>query len=78
MTDERNQHETDPPPPGVLDVFKSVGAAFFGVQSEANRQRDFSKGKLHHYVLAGAVGTVVFVLVLYGIVQLILANVATT
>jgi hypothetical protein len=75
MTDERNQHDREPPPPGILDVFKSVGAAFFGVQSERNRQRDFSKGKLHHYVLAGAVATVAFVLVLYGIVQLILANV---
>jgi len=78
MSDLHNQQPSDPPPPGVIDVFKSVGAAFFGVQSEANRQRDFRKGKLHHFILAGAMATVVFVLVLYGIVQLILANVAVT
>ncbi len=58
--------------PGVLDIFKSVGAAFFGVQSEANRQRDFTHGKLHHYVIAGAVATVLFVLAIFGVVQLVL------
>ncbi len=66
MNDSRDKR------PGVLQIFKSVGAAFFGVQSEANRQRDFTHGQLHHYVLAGLVATVVFVLVLWGIVQLVL------
>ena len=75
MSEHSNQHEADPPPPGLLDVFKSVGAAFFGVQSDANRRRDFGKGKLHHFVLAGAVATVAFVVILYGVVRLILANV---
>jgi len=70
MNEERN-HERKP---GVLDVFKSVGAAFLGVQSEANRQRDFSRGKLHHYIIAGAVATVAFILLLYGLVQLVLAT----
>ncbi len=66
MNDSRDKR------PSVLDIFKSVGAAFFGVQSEANRQRDFTHGQLHHYILAGFVATVVFVLVLWGIVQLVL------
>ena len=61
-------------PPGPLDVLKSVGAAFFGVQSEANRRRDFTHGKLVHYVVAGALATVAFVLVLYGIVSIIVAS----
>ena len=56
--DEHHREDPDPrgrPPPGIVDVFKSVGAAFVGIQSDANRRRDFSKGRLHHYVLAGAV-----------------------
>ncbi|MDZ7788564.1 MAG: DUF2970 domain-containing protein [Halofilum sp. (in: g-proteobacteria)] len=66
MNDSRDQR------PGVLQIFKSVGAAFFGVQSEANRQRDFTHGRLHHYILAGLVATILFVLAIYGIVQLVL------
>ncbi len=58
--------------PTLWDTVKSVLAAFVGVQSEANRQRDFSKGKASHFIIIGAVMTVAFVLVLYGIVQVIL------
>jgi hypothetical protein len=53
-----------PSPPRLIDVFKSVGAAFIGIQSDANRRRDFSQGKLHHYVIAGAIATLAFVVVL--------------
>ncbi|MEX1082418.1 MAG: DUF2970 domain-containing protein [Halofilum sp. (in: g-proteobacteria)] len=60
--------------PGIIDVIRSVGAAFFGVQSEANRQRDFTHGKLVHYVVAGALATVVLVVSIWGLVQLILAT----
>jgi len=67
------QDDDNPPPPGLLDVFKSVGAAFIGIQSDANRRRDFSQGKLHHYVIAGAIATIAFVVILYGIVRLALA-----
>lgn len=58
----------------LLDVARSVGAAFFGVQTEANRRRDFTHGRIHHFVLVGFAATVAFVLVLVGIVQLILAT----
>jgi hypothetical protein len=58
--------------PGLVEIFKSVGAAFFGVQSEAKRERDFTHGRLSDYVIAGAVATVVFILVLVGVVQLVL------
>ena len=65
-------NEPDDRPPGVLEIFKSVGAAFFGVQSEARRRRDFTRGRLHHYVIAGLIATAAFVLVLVGVVQLVL------
>ncbi len=69
MTQDHNNS-----PPRLLDVFKSVGAAFIGIQSDANRRRDFSQGKLHHYVIAGAVATIAFVVILYTLVRLVLAT----
>lgn len=61
-------------PPSWIEVAKSVGAAFFGVQTEAKRRRDFAYGRLRDYVLVGVVATIAFVLLLIGVVQLILAS----
>jgi uncharacterized membrane protein YhdT len=58
--------------PTLLQVVKSVLAAFFGVQSETNRERDFTQGNPAHFILAGLLLTLVFVLVLWGIVKLVL------
>ena len=60
--------------PGMLGVLRSVGAAFFGVQSEANRRRDFTHGKLIHYVVAGAAATIVLVVAIWALVQIVLAT----
>ena len=57
---------------GFWDTVKSVFAAFFGVQSEANRARDFKQGNPVHFILIALVATVVFVLVMWGVVSLIL------
>ncbi|MCB1757689.1 MAG: DUF2970 domain-containing protein [Gammaproteobacteria bacterium] len=57
---------------GLFSVFKSVLAAGFGVQKEANREKDFQQGKAIHFIVAGLVGTVLFLLILWGIVQLVL------
>lgn len=54
------------------DVVKSVAAAFFGVQSNSNRERDFKHGKPVHYIAIGAAATLVFVLVMWGVVRLFL------
>ena len=59
---------------GLLSVFKSVLAAGFGVQNEANREKDFQQGKAVHFVIAGLIATVVFMLVVWGLVQLVLMN----
>ena len=58
--------------PGWMDVFKSVAASFFGVQSEANRQRDFTHGRPMHYIVMGLLMTFAFVLIIWGVVALIL------
>ena len=54
------------------DVVKSVAAAFFGVQSAKNRERDFTRGKPVHYIAMGLVATLLFVLLMWGLVKLFL------
>lgn len=61
-------------PPTWFEVVKSVGAAFFGVQSEANRRRDFTYGKLYPFVVVGIVATIAFILVIAGIVHVIVSR----
>jgi len=53
-------------------VASSVLAAALGVQSGKNRARDFAKGKPSHFILLGAAFTLLFVLLLAGLVKLIL------
>lgn len=60
---------------GVLAVIQSVLAAGFGVQSRANRERDFKHGKPAHFVVAGLIGTALFVLLVWGMVQIVLSTV---
>lgn len=55
-------------------VLHSTVAAAFGVQSSKNRNRDFTRGKASHFILMGVGFTVVFVLVMVGIVSLVLGN----
>jgi len=57
---------------GLGRVLRSVLSAFFGVQSNRNRERDFTHGKLGHFVLVGMVVTTVFVLLVAGVVSLVL------
>lgn len=58
--------------PNLFDVFKSVLAAFIGVQSRKNHERDFSHGKPSHYIIIGLVLTGLFVLAVWGVVKLVL------
>lgn len=60
--------------PTLWQVIKSVNASFFGVQSSANRERDFRHGKAHHFIIIGAVMTVVFILVVVMAVKLALSQ----
>jgi len=59
--------------PTLRQVFASVLAAGFGVQSERNRERDFVHGKPGQYVVVGLIITLVFVLSLWGLVRLVLS-----
>lgn len=67
--DNENPSEKEPNP---LDVMKSVGAAMIGVQSQKNRERDFKKGKASHFIIAGIIFTIIFILTLVTIVSNVL------
>ncbi|GAB6141303.1 hypothetical protein JCM14076_20320 [Methylosoma difficile] len=47
--------------PTIFEVAKSVIAAFTGVQSDENRERDFQEGSLKTYIVAGLIFTIAFV-----------------
>ena len=57
--------------PTIAQVIKSVLAAFIGVQSEANRKKDFENGSLSTYVIAGIIFTVLFIVAIIFLVSTI-------
>jgi len=60
--------------PGLLSIIFSVLAAFFGVQSEKNRTRDFQHGRPIHYILVGLIMTLLFILLVWSVVKLVLRS----
>jgi hypothetical protein len=56
----------------IKEVFKSVGAAFFGVQSNKNRERDFTQGKFSHFVIVGLIVVALFIGALVAVVSMVL------
>lgn len=58
--------------PNLLQVVGSVFAAAFGVQSSANRERDFAGGSAKTFIIAGLIFTVLFVLTILAVVKLVL------
>ncbi len=58
--------------PSTWQVFKSVLASFFGVQKEANRQRDFTHGKPSQFIIIGLILTLVFIALVYLAVKIAL------
>jgi hypothetical protein len=54
-------------------LLSSTIAAALGVQSRANRERDFTRGKALHFIFMGIAFTVFFVLAVVGVVNLVLS-----
>lgn len=54
-------------------VLGSIFASAVGVQKQANRERDFAKGKPIHYVIGGVIFTILFVLVVLLAVNIAIA-----
>jgi hypothetical protein len=59
---------------GFWQVMGSVLAALLGVQSEKNRQRDFTHGSPFAFIAVGAVATVAIIGAIWLGVQLLLAQ----
>ena len=58
--------------PSMLDVLGSVLASMFGVQSNRKREQDFVHGKPSQYIVIGLIVTLVFILVVWGVVNLVM------
>jgi hypothetical protein len=56
-----------------LRAFASVFAAFLGVQSDENRERDFQQGRFSVFVVAGIALTLGFLLTVYVLVQAVMS-----
>ena len=71
---DSTQEDTSLPPLTFLEMLGSTLSAALGVQSERNRERDFSRGKASHFILMGLGFTIVFVIIMVLIVKLVLAQ----
>ncbi|NRQ41116.1 DUF2970 domain-containing protein [Rheinheimera sp. YQF-2] len=70
----KNENKVSTPQkPGILQVIKAVLGAFAGVQSEQQRQQDFSAGSPLPYIIAGVIFTLLFVVILLLVVRWVLS-----
>jgi cytochrome b subunit of formate dehydrogenase len=74
QTDSQSNPGQDAPPRlGPMQILFSTIAAAFGVQSSRNRTRDFQAGKPSHFIVAGIVFTVLFVVGMIMLVRFVLS-----
>lgn len=59
---------------GWLATTMSVLAAGFGVQTQAALERDFKKGSVFQFVVAGLLGTLGFIVMVYLMVQWVMST----
>ena len=55
----------------------STLSAFIGVQSNANRERDFKHGKISHFIAIGILFGITFVLTIITVVKIVIISVGT-
>ena len=72
MTEDHKDSAPNEKPLSFKEMLLSVVSAAFGVQSGKNRARDFSRGKPSHFIFLGLAFTLVFILVIFGVVKLVL------
>ena len=69
MSDENKEHEKL----SIFQVFGSVMSSFLGIQKNATRERDFKRGRARDFIVVGIVLTALFVLSVWGVVQLVMS-----
>ncbi len=74
---EEPEHSEEDDDAGLTigQLMASALAAAFGVQSAANRKRDFAKGKPIQFIMIGIIFTALFVVLMIGFVNLVLHSV---
>ena len=60
--------------PSFWQIVFSTLAAFFGVQSNKNRERDFKYGNIYVYIVSGLIFTIIFIFTVVSVVKLVLHN----
>lgn len=60
--------------PSIWQVIASVLSAFFGVQKNVNRERDFQQGKPWVFIVVGIAMAIIFVFAIILVVKLVLAQ----
>ena len=60
--------------PNFWQIVFSTLAAFFGVQSNKNRERDFKYGNIYVYIVSGLIFTIIFIFTVISVVKLVLHN----
>lgn len=68
--------DTKQKPAGItpLSFIASLFAGWFGVQSKANRERDFEHGKFSHFIIGGIVFAIMLVLFVVLVVNIVVSN----
>ncbi len=56
----------------IVTTIKSVASAFLGVQSNKNREQDFTHGKFSHFVIVGLLAVILFISCLLTVVTLVI------
>jgi hypothetical protein len=74
MSDSQQKPDDEQDSVTLWQAIKSVNASFFGVQSKANRERDFTKGKPHQFIIVGLLMTAVFIGGVIIAVKLVMQN----
>ena len=72
MTNDDPTPDDPEPELSWRQMIVSALAAAIGVQSSANRKRDFERGRAGPFIALGIIGTALFVLAMWGLVQLVL------
>ncbi len=69
MTDKTPEQTTEKP--GLASVVKSILAAAIGVQTNKNRERDFTQGSPLAFIIGGFIFTALFIFTIAMIVGIV-------
>lgn len=68
------EHSTPPSKPTLRQILSSALAAAIGVQSNKNRERDFTAGSAKTFIITGIIGTALFIAAVITVVRLVLSK----